>query len=324
VTGQHGPSAPPSVLSLGSLNLDLELRVERLPEPDEESVTGRDLLVTGGGRAANVAYFARKIGTPALLIARMGQDDFGAIALRGLQEIGVDLRYVRRVPGEVTGVAMIAVRPSGDETMLYVANANEHWGPQDAAAAEAAVAEAAAGSVLVADLEPPAGLVARIMRACRERHFKVILDPSPADRMAPELYPLADCITPNRGEATALTDLPVRATEDALRAATTLRERGAEVALVKLQDGGCVMVGPEGVRLIVAPKAPVVDKTGAGDAFAGALAVGLLSGWPLDEAARLAVAGSTAAVGGYGAQPSYPDRPKLERLLALVRTESLG
>jgi ribokinase len=134
----------PCVLSIGSLNLDLELRVERLPGPDDESITGRDLLVSGGGRAANVAFLARKIGTPAVLLARMGQDDLGAIALRGLERIGVDLRYVRRIPGEATGVAMIAVRPNGEETMLYVANANEHWDPQDGDTAEAAIDEAGA------------------------------------------------------------------------------------------------------------------------------------------------------------------------------------
>jgi ribokinase len=314
----------PCVLSLGSLNLDIELRVDRLPEPDEESITGRDLLVTGGGRAANVAFLARKIGAPSVLLARMGRDEFGAIARRGLERVGVDLRYVRRIPGEATGVAMIAVRPTGDEAMLYVANANEHWDPEDDVAAEAAVAEAALGSVLVADLEPPVGLVRTLMKTARERQFTVILDPAPPEKMAPDLFALADCMTPNRGEATALAGLPVRTTDDALRAARTLRERGTKVALVKLQNGGCVMDGPDGTRLILPPKVPVVDKTGGGDAFAGALAVGLLSRWPLEEAARLAVAASSAAVSGYGAQPSYPDRPELERLLAMVRTDPLG
>jgi ribokinase len=313
----------PCVLSLGSINLDIALRVERLPASDEESMAGRDLLVTGGGRAANVAFLARKIGAPSLLLARMGEDDFGAMALRGLQRMAVDLRYVRRNAGEATGVAMIAVRPNGEETMLYAAGANEHWRAQDTAAALAAVAEAVTGSVLVADLEPPTEVVTKIARACRDRGFAIVLDPSPPEKIAPELYRLSDCITPNRVEASALAGFPVRTSEDALRAAITLHERGTPAAFVKLQDGGCVMVADDGARLLLPPKVPVIDKTGAGDAFAGALAVALLSGWPMQDAARLAVAAGAAAVRGYGAQPSYPDRPELERLLALVRTERI-
>jgi ribokinase len=312
------------VLSLGSLNLDLEVRVERLPGPDDESLRGREFLVAGGGRAANVAFFAAKLGVPSVLLARMGQDVFGRMALSGLERVGVDLRHVRRIAGEATGVAMIAVRPNGDETMLYAANANEHWSAQDAAAAETALADAPPGSVLVIDLEPPAEVTRRIAQACRDRRFKVILDPAPPDKMQADLYALCHCITPNRREAAALSGLPVRTLQDAWKAGNALRDRGAGVAFVKMHEGGCVMVDESGAQLLSPPKVAVIDKTGAGDAFAGALAVALVSGRSVDEAGRLAVAASAAAVSGYGAQPSYPDRPQLERLLTLVRINRLG
>jgi ribokinase len=315
-------AAEASILSLGSLNLDFEMRVERWPDPGE-SLPTRDFVAAGGGKAANVAFCARKLGVPSVLLARMGEDIFGRMALQPLEQAGVDVRYVRCSAGEASGVALIAVQPDGEKTILLAANANAHWSAQDVIAVEAAVQEAAAGSVLVADLEVPAHVVRTIARACRERGFKVILDPSPARAMEPDLYALCDCITPNPGEAAALVGFAVRTPQDGLRASKVLRERGSATVLTKLPDGGCVLYESSAAQWLRAPQVEPGDKTGAGDAFAGALAVGILSQCTPEEAARMAVAAATVAVTRYGTQASYPDRAELERLMHLVRIESI-
>jgi ribokinase len=312
----------PSILSLGSVNLDLKARVDRWPLLGE-SLPARDFLAVGGGKAANAAVMARKFGAPSALLARMGDDEFGRMALAPLEQVGVELRHVRRIAGESTGVALIAVGPEGQKTMLFIANANARWSSEDAAFAEAAVHEASSGSVLVADLEVPADVAGAIGRAARGKAFAVVLDPSSPQRMKPELYGLCDCITPNAEEASALAGFPVATPQDALRAGQAIRNRGVRTVFVKLQDGGCVMVGDSGSRWVQAPRVDAVDKVGAGDAFAGALATGILAGVSLEDAGRLAVAAATAAVMRYGGPAAYPDRAEVESILASVRSDPL-
>lgn len=310
-----------TILSLGSVNCDLQVRVERWPGPGE-TLPVRDFVAVGGGKAANVALLARRLGEHAVLLGRTGEDAFARIAREPLENAGVDLRHARSSRAERTGVALIAVRPDGEKTILLAGNANDHWSEDDMAAAQASVAEAPERSVLVADLEVPGEVVRRLAGAARERGFKTVLDPSPVRAMREALYPHFDCITPNPGEAAALAGFSVTNEDDALRAGTRLREQGAPAALVKLSDGGCVIVGDGRPLCLSAPQVEVVDKTGAGDAFAGALAVGLLRGKSVAEAARLAVAASAAAVSGYGSQASYLEEPELENLLSAVKERS--
>jgi ribokinase len=312
----------PSILSLGSLNLDLKARVDCWPLLGE-SLPARDFLAVGGGKAANAALMARKLGAASVLLARMGDDVFGRMALEPLEQVGVELRHVRQVAGESTGVALIAVGPEGQKTMLFVPNANANWSSEDAAFAEAAVHQASSGSVLVFDLEVPADVASAIARAAREKGFAVVLDPSSPRKMKSQLYGLCDCITPNSEEASVLAGFPVVTPQDALRAGEAIRDRGVRTVFIKLQEGGCVMVDDSASRWVQAPRVKAVDKVGAGDAFAGALATGILAGMSLAEAGRLAVAAATAAVTHYGGPAAYPDRAEVERILACVRSDPL-
>jgi ribokinase len=150
----------------------------------------------------------------------------------------------------------------------------------------------------------------------RKRGVRVLIDPSPAERFSAELYPLVDYLTPNASEAEHLTGMPVASADDAARAGQALLEQGIQTALVKLAHGGCVVVSPEGHRHIAPPReVHAVDTTGAGDAFAGALAVALLEGRPLAEAARFAVTVATFSITKYGSQNSYPSRAALAAFL---------
>lgn len=311
------PQAPqsPTLLALGSINLDLQVRADRWPGPGETMLV-RDLLRTGGGKAANRAFLARRLGVPACLLGRVGADDFGEEALKRLRGCGVDLAHVEAVPGQSTALSMIVVREDGDKTILLAPNANEAWGERDGEAVAAIVAAAPEGSVLTADLEVPAAIVLAAVRAARERGLVVLIDPSPADRMPDELYPLVDVLTPNPGEARALTGVAVEDEDSARRAGERLLARGVTTACMKLPDGGCALVRADQQELVPPLAVAVVDKTGAGDAFAGALGVALLERQPLAQALRFAVAASSLAVGAYGSQESYPDRGALERARA--------
>jgi ribokinase len=305
----------PRTISVGSINLDFQVRSERWPEGGETLLT-RDFLRAGGGKAANRAFLARRLGAAALLFGCVGDDDFGEEALAPLRGVGVDVSRVGSARGQATGLSMIVVQADGDKTILLAPNANMSESADEAARVAQTVAEARSGDVVSLDLEVPESLVNAAAQAARQCQLMTVLDPSPAERMRGELYGLSHCLTPNHGEAQRLAGFEITDERGALRAARLFVERGAKSACVKLKDGGCVVFSPDVESVIHAPKVEVVDKTGAGDAFAGALAVALLERQPLAEAARFAVFCSTLATTVYGSQAAYPDRARLERALA--------
>lgn len=309
------------ILSLGSINADFQVRTKRRPEISE-TLMASDFLRLGGGKAANVAYLARRLGVKACLFAHVGDDDLAAQALAPLKEAGIDLEGVKKIPGESTGVAMITVPPDGKKGIVMAANANETWSEQDANEVAAAVESAPTGSVLVTNCEIPLFVVQKAMEAAKRKELKVILDPSPADRVTNELLALTDLVLPNAGEAKSMTGIECKDKASAIRAGRTLVERGAGAACVKLHDGGCVLVSASEIACIAAIPVDVVDTTGAGDAFAGATAVAVLEKRPYAEAARFAVAASHLAVTGYGSQPAYPSRDDVETMQKRLRIEA--
>lgn len=303
------------IVSLGSINIDYQMRVPRWPEPGE-TLIGADLLRIGGGKAANVAYLARRLGADAVLIGHVGRDADGDTALAGLQAAGVDLTHVQRLADAATGLAAVFVRPDGEKTIVLAPNANDRWHDAQAEAGTAAIERAPAGAVLVIDLEVPRFVVERAMRAARRRGLRTVLDPSPAQALAPELLALADAVTPNASEAAQLANRPVQSPDEAFEAGQALIEGGAGAAFVKLATGACVVVTREDRFAVTGFRVPVVDKTGAGDAFAGALAVALLERMPLERAARFALAAGNLAVARYGSQPGYPARDEVDTLVS--------
>lgn len=288
------------VICLGSINGDVQARGERWPGPGETAAV-QDLRVAGGGKAANIAYFSRRLGAAASLVARTGDDAFAGIARSGLDEAGVDLRWTRALPGQRTGTALILVGAGGAESTAIAPGAAASWGPDDIAEAAQAVRAAPDGSILVCDLQAGQAAVAAAAAAARARGFPILLDPSPADR-AQHLLAGLDYLTPDAQEARTLTGMAVHGGDAALQAGERLLAQGVHHALVKLPHGGCAAVARHAAWLLRAPPVTPVDQTGAGDAFAAGLAVGLLRGLEFTRAAALAVAASTVAVSSYGAQ----------------------
>ena len=311
-----------AVVSLGSLSADFVVSVPGLPQ-ESRSVRGDALLRTSGGKAGNVAVLAARLGTQARLLGCVGDDDLAAQALSGPESAGVNLRGVRRRRG-LTGYSSILVPSDGGTTIVLVPNANDAWA-EDGEKVAAEVDAAPDGSVVVADLEVPVALVVAAFGVARERGLTTVLDPAPPDRLTDEVLAAADHLTLDHAEAHQLTGEDAAEAAGAARAAAALQTRGAAVVHVKLARGGCLTATADGCTLVKAPSdVPVVDPAGAGDAFAGGLAVALVQGRSVAGAAEFAVAASACAVGGYGSQESYPDMAALAVMLERVSSRSFS
>lgn len=304
----------PEVLSIGSVNADFQMRIARSPAVSE-TLPARDFVRLGGGKAANVAYLACRLGVPARLIAHVGDDDLAEQALAPLIAAGVDVSGVKKLPGRDTGLAVVLVPPDGKKGIVLAANANEAWVEDDMLRVVQAIREAPPGSVLAGDCEVPGWVLEQALRSAREQGLATVLDPSPAAAVGDALLSRADIVTPNAGEAGQLTGIECKTPPDALEAARRLRARGARAAAVKLPDGGCVYVDATCAAHIGALTVDVVDTTGAGDAFAGALAAMRAGGASWLDAVHAGVAAAHLAVGAYGSQPSYPTRQQIERMM---------
>lgn len=315
----HPDLQGPAILSLGSINADFQVRID-VPLENGLTLMGRDFVRLSGGKAANVAFLARRLGLDAILVGHVGQDELAEQALAPLRLAGVDTRHVTQGAGP-TGVSMIAVPPDGKKSIVLAGNANDCW---DGAAVEAmisAICEASRSSILVVDHEIPADVVARALHLAVERGIRVVLDPSPPDRVERAMLRYVHAVTPNASEAGRLTDMAVSDAGSAMRAAERLLDWGASIACVKLADGGCAAAWEGGRVHIPSPDVHGFDATGAGDAFTAAFAVSLLEGNDPVHAACCGVAASSCAVIAYGSQPSYPTRAEIEaRLPALRKT----
>lgn len=304
--------AAAAVHCIGSINLDFQVRVNRWPD-GAETLEATSYLRAPGGKGANRAFLARKLGAPAVLIGRVGDDEFGQEALQPLRKLYVDVTQVVVTPEQATGVAMIAVRPDGAKTILLASNANARADAEDAARIAQAIGKAPSGSVVTIDLEVPRAVVEAALDAANSRRMPVLLDPSPAGRMLDSYYDRVDWITPNHTEAMTLSGIEIRNQVQAKEAARKLAAAGARGVCVKLSEGGCFAVVNKEEYSIDAPRVAVVDKTGAGDAFAGALATAVFEQQSTRDALQFAVCASTLATTGYGSQAAYPNRETLER-----------
>ncbi|MFE0375759.1 ribokinase [Streptomyces inhibens] len=297
------------VLVVGSANADLMVRVERRPGAGE-TVRGTDLVESAGGKGANQAAAAARIGGRTALLARVGGDAYGELLLGAQREAGTDVTPVIVDGAARTGTAMIIVDPDGDNSIVVSPGANAALTPQDVAAAKDVIA---ASSVVSLQLEIPMESVRAAAAAAEQAGTRVVLNPSPAPEaaLAPELLAVADPLVVNEHEARELSG---RADGTPAEWAQALRDQGARSVVVTLGGDGALVLDASGVSEVPGVRVKAVDTTGAGDAFTGALATRLARGDALPEAARFAVRVGAAAVTKPGAQPSYPTRAELEAL----------
>jgi ribokinase len=300
---------------VGSINVDLTLRTARLPAPGE-TVTGWSFRVGFGGKGANQAVMAARLGARVTLVGCVGSDPFAEQALAALAAEGIDTAHVRVAPGETTGTAAILVEETGQNCIVVVPGANAALTAADVRRAAAALQEA---DVVLVQNEVPPEATLEALGLARAAGVRTLANPAPAGSFLPAFFELASVCIPNEIEAQVLTGRRIITREDASEAAELLRQQGAEAVIVTLGADGAVVVG-DGCSCHLPPhRVEAVDSTGAGDAFIGALAVGLGEGLDLVEAARRASVAAALSVTRPGAQASFPRRSELE---AVLRTQS--
>jgi ribokinase len=302
---------PPSrVIVVGSSNTDMIVRADRLPLPGE-TVLGGDLSTAAGGKGANQAVAAARVGAHVTLVARLGEDMFGKQTLSAFRREGLDVHYVQQDAGTPSGVALIVVGPGGQNIIAVAPGANRNLTPADVAAAQPAIAQA---RVMVLQLEIPIHTVLAAALAAREAGLIVVLNPAPAEALPAALYEVVDILTPNEHEAAQLAGV---APDEPEAAAAALLARGVGVVIVTLGAAG-VVLGRRGQLPQRVPGFHVqpVDSTAAGDAFNGGLAAALARGDDLDAAVRYAQAVAAISVTRPGAQPSLPTAAEVEEFLA--------
>jgi ribokinase len=299
------------VAVVGKANIDYLARGPRLPVPGQ-SVNGDAFQEAPGGKGANQAVGAARLGARVALVARVGRDARGDAVLAALHDEGVDTRFVTRDPAEHTGVALCQVGASGEKQILSAAGANARLTAQHVRDA-AEVLRAA--RVVLCQLGVPLEAVAEAVKIGREAGAQVVLDPGPPAPLPDALIACLDLIRPNTSEAQVLTGIRVCDRDSARAAARDLLRRGAKAAAVQAGEHGDVLLWQD--RELWLPRFEVrrVDATGAGDAFASALAVCLAEGKPLEEAGPFASAAAALATTVLGAQAALPRRAAVLKLI---------
>lgn len=289
----------PGVVVVGSINADLVVTLERHPRPGE-TLLGRDMRILPGGKGANQAVAAAMLGAPTTMIGAVGQDAYTDVALSGLRGAGVNTDTVECV-ATTTGVAIVEVDDDGENTIVVIPGANGQVTPARVASVAGTIADA---GVLVLQGEIPAEAITAAVASARGR---VIINLAPVIELPPGTLLRADPLVVNEYEAAlVLAQLGGTASSDHAGTARALLGCGFESVVMTLGAAGALLATSSGLLEVPAPSVPVVDTTGAGDAFVGALAAGLAAGNSLPEAVHVAVRVGAFAVGGEGAQPSYP------------------
>ena len=302
------PAAAPRVVVVGSSNTDLVVRTgERLPGPGE-TVLGGDLLTAAGGKGANQAVAAARLGAEVTLVACLGRDDFGDRALAGLTAEGIDTDRLVRDPEAPSGTALILVNDAGENLIAVAPGANARLTPQHVSRAAPAIRSA---DVLLLQLEVPLDTVEAAARIAADAGVMVVLDPAPARPLDDELLRRIDLLTPNVSEAERLAGERIIGEEDVKRVAAALAARGPRQVVLTRGARGCFVHTPDSVFSLPATATEAVDTTAAGDCFNGALACALGEGAPLRQAIEFASRAAALAVSRQGAQPSLPRRSEL-------------
>jgi len=297
---------------VGACNLDLISYVPRLPSMGE-TLHGSRFHMGFGGKGANQAIMAAKMGGAVTMVSKLGQDVFGENTLKNFKSWGVNTQHVHFTDQAFSGVAPIAVDPEGHNSIIIVTGANDLLTGAEVEAARSAIASS---SILVCQLEIPLDTSLAALRIAREEGVKTIFNPAPALSEIPaEIYHLSDIFCPNETETELLTGMSVDSVEEAEIAAKVLIDRGAAAVILTLGKRGSLLVTGTTIEHVPVEPVKALDTTGAGDAFVGSLAFFLAAGKSLSDAIERANRIAAISVQSSGTQTSFPEAKDLPRKL---------
>ena len=298
-----------NICVVGACNIDLISYVPRMPAIGE-TLHGSKFQIGFGGKGANQAVMAAKLGANVSVVTKLGRDTFGEDTLKNFESFKINTEHVHFTKDAFSGVAPISVNPEGQNSIVIVTGANDLL---TEAELEAARPEIARSGALVCQLEIPIELSLKALAIAREEGVLTIFNPAPAFKDLPaEFYDLSDIICPNESETELLTGLPVESDEQAEAAARVLLERGVKTVILTLGERGALIVDRDGARRIEAEQVDAVDSSGAGDAFVGSLAALLTAGIGLDDSVKQACSIATMSVQKMGTQSSFPKADEID------------
>ncbi len=295
------------IVVVGSANMDLVVKAERIPAPGE-TVLGGEFATIPGGKGANQAVAAARLGGDVVFVGRVGMDAFGVALRSEMERAGVQTHTLKSDSEAPSGVALIGVSAAGENAIMVAPGANGRVCEADILATESVIA---AADWLVVQLEIPLEAVQSAITVAKRHGTRVLLNPAPAQLLPLALLQCVDVLTPNEHEALTLLGGTATGREDMESVAEELQALGIGRVIITLGAQGCLVADTGGTRRYAAPVVTAVDTTAAGDCFSGALAVGLGEGAELAAAVAFALSAASLSVTRMGAQPSLPTRSEL-------------
>lgn len=293
-----------NILVIGSSNTDMVVKTKRFPAPGE-TIVGGDFYMFAGGKGANQAVAAARMGGSVALVCKVGNDIFGKKAIAGFEEEGINTQYAFIDNEKASGIALITVNEDGENEIVVASGANATLSPQDI---EQLTAAFETSDIVLTQLEIPLETVEYVIKKAAILGKKVILNPAPAQVLPDSIYRDLFLITPNETEAAILTGLSFDNEASLVHIASSLLEKGVANVLITLGAKGAYFQNAKQQLIIPAPRVKAVDTTAAGDVFNGALAVAIAEGMDWEKAISTACQAGALSVTRMGAQNSAPYR----------------
>ena len=290
------------ILIIGSSNTDMVVKTKRFPQPGE-TIIGGEFFMFPGGKGANQAVAAARLGGNVIFLSKLGDDIFGHQALKGLREEGINVDLIHLDSAYPSGVALITVNAKGENEIVVAPGANHQLKTNDI---DRAYLKGFSSDIILLQLEIPIDTVEYAVEKAFAKRKKVVLNPAPAQPISDTIYPQLYLITPNETEAGILTGIQVTNNDKVQNAAEILFSRGVKNVIITLGAKGAYFKNADQNFFIDAPKVEAVDTTAAGDVFNGALCVALAQQKPWKTAIEFAIQTASVSVTRLGAQASIP------------------